>query len=783
MKKLTKLIIALGCVICFQNCENDDFDGGITVDPETEAENLRDQQFKDENFGNTTTGNFIGIITDETGNNLENVLVTIGSVTTMTDRNGFFILNDVQVFENFAYIKARKDGYLNGSRMVIPKTNGTNRINIVLLEKEVTQTITSGVVSEVTSGAVKVTFSGDFITQDGNSYSGPVDVVLDYIRPNTLQTFTEAPGSLFAQTSSNEARGLETYGMVGVNLFSPSGEILNINPESPATITFPLFSSQTSTAPETIQLWYFDEEQGYWKEEGVATRDGNNYVGEVSHFTWWNCDIPFDSVQLCVTLTPTNSIEPAPYFMSIKRVQTDEFIFYGPLTSYQAECGLIPRNEEVSVAVYGGVDSQSCNATLIYEEILGGYNADATATISFQEQFTITPITGMATNCNGDPITNGYIYINNVNTFNITDGIINVGVQTCATTTETFAVQLYDFESNQWTIVNDVTMDGNPVNIGNLSTCENTGGIYNGNISLVSQSELNAFGALNYSTINGNLQIGQYEANSNISDLTPLMSLTNVNGSLRITDNAMLSSLNGLENLVSTQVLTIQSNTSLQSITGLSNITDANAMISINYNNSLTSLDGLEGITSTGTLRILNNNALTSIDALQSLNSVGRLYIHSNPLLSSIAALSNISTSTTIEIVNLPLLTSLQGLEQLTSVSLLRISYNNGLTDLAELSNLTTAESLSIGGNDSLTSLNGLENVTTCNWMLIGQDIDFDVINDAGNNNLNDFCALQNLFTNGTFIDPPTSIFNGVYIINNPFNPSIQDIIDGNCSQ
>jgi hypothetical protein len=666
--------------------------------------------------------------------------------------------------------------------VVIPKTNGTNRISITLLEKTITQTIQSGSVSEVTVSGLKVQFSGDFITADGSSYVGPVDVMLHYVRPNNVATFTETPGSFFAQTASNEASALETYGMVSVNLFSPSGETLNIDPESPATITFPIYFSQVDSAPETIQLWYFDEEQGYWKEDGIATRDGNYYVGEVTHFTWWNCDIPFDSVQFCFTLTPENA-EPSPYFVSIKRVSTDEFIYYGLVSSYEAECGLIPRNEEITVAVYGAIDSQYCNANLIYEETLGGYATDATANITFEETFTITPISGMATNCNGEPITNGYLYINGSNIFNITDGTINFGVQTCANVIESFAVQLYDLDTNQWAAVTGVEMNGNPVDLGNLSTCEETGGIFNGDVILLTQTEVNNFGAQNYDTINGNLRIGSFTTISDIGDLTPLMSIQNVTGRLSISDNPVLGTLNGLENMVAAGQLYIDNNPSLQSLTALSNLTGVIGVLSVSYNNALTSLNGLEGIPSAGIVRIRNNNSLTSIDALQSITMEGSIYISSNESLSSITALSNVTTASRIEIYNMPLLTSLDGLQQLTTVGLLRISLNNGLTNLAALNNLVTVESFSIGGNDGLTSLNGLENLMSVDWLLIGRDIDFDVIVNSPNNSLQDFCALQNLFTNGTYIDPPTSIFNGVVIANNPFNPSIQDIIDGNCSQ
>jgi hypothetical protein len=784
MKKLTQLFFAVICVLSLQNCNDDDFNGDTTPSPQPTAEELRDQQFQSENFGNSTTGNFMGIIVDKNGDKLENVLVTVGNTTTLTDRNGLFIVNNAQVFENFAYVKAQKDGYLNGSRVVIPKTNGTNRISITLIKREIRQRIQSGIVSEVSLGTTKVRFAGDFITADGSPYVGPVDVSLHYVRPNDLTTFTEAPGNFLAQTVSNEARALETYGMVNVNLFSPSGELVNINPESPATITFPVDYTQAQDAPETIQLWYFDEAQGYWKEEGQAIKDGNRYVGEVTHFTWWNCDIPFDAVQFCFTLTPANNTEPTPYFVSIKRISTGEFIYFGLVSSYEAECGLIPRNEEIEISVSGGIDSQACSGSQIHQEVLGGYATDAAANITFQEDTTITPIAGIATNCAGDPITNGYIYINNVNTFNITDGTINIAVQTCANVTETLPIQLFDLDTNQWTIVNDVVMDGNLINIGNLSTCDETGGIYNGNVTLLTQSEVNSFGAMNFSTINGDLRIGDSASPGNISDITSFMTLEEVTGNLVISSNQTLGTLNGLENLVSVGGVFIQSNPSLESLAALSNLTEVDGILSVVGNNALTSLNGLNGITTAGSFGVISNQSLTSIDAMQSLSTVGRLVISNNISLNSIAALSNITTATSIQIIYMPLLTSLEGLNQLTTVTFLRISYNDGLTNLAELSNLVSApEGISIGGNDALTSLDGLENLTTCNWVLIGRDLDFDVINDAPNQSLVDYCALQNLFTNGTYVDPPTSIFNGVEIVNNPFNPSIQDIIDGNCSQ
>lgn len=74
--------------------------------------------------------------------------------------------------------------------------------------------------------------------------------------------------------------------------------------------------------------------------------------------------------------------------------------------------------------------------------------------------------------------------------------------------------------------------------------------------------------------------------------------------------------------------------------------------------------------------------------------------------------------------------------------------------------------------NTSLTSLAGLENLITVNNMYIGQDPGGTPV---PNQNLSDFCAFQNLFSNGSYGD--------VNIANNSYNPTVQNIIDGKCSQ
>jgi len=65
-----------------------------------------------------------------------------------------------------------------------------------------------------------------------------------------------------------------------------------------AHIKFPIPASLQSQAADSIDLWYYDEANGYWKKEGRAGKEGNFYHAKVSHFSFWNCDVPYNFIEL-----------------------------------------------------------------------------------------------------------------------------------------------------------------------------------------------------------------------------------------------------------------------------------------------------------------------------------------------------------------------------------------------------------------------------------------------------------------------------------------------------
>jgi hypothetical protein len=133
---------------------------------------------------------------------------------------------------------------------------------------------------------------------------------LDSTDPNI---FDKMPGTLIGTRTDGSISGMETYGMLNVELRGSNNEKLQLTAGHTASISLPIAQNQLDTAKGTIPLWHFNETAGLWEEEGFATRVGNRFVGTVSHFSWWNCDDAYVVATLNVVVrnfdqTPVNGV-------------------------------------------------------------------------------------------------------------------------------------------------------------------------------------------------------------------------------------------------------------------------------------------------------------------------------------------------------------------------------------------------------------------------------------------------------------------------------------------
>ena len=424
-----------------------------------------------QNFGSTIYRTFLGTVMDQNHNPLQSVTITIGDATAQTDAHGVFIIQDAQVYERFGYIKAEKEGYLTGSRSVVP-SEGTNKVNIILLEESIAGTVSSGSEETVSlPNGASVKLPGSYVTSDGTSYSGTVSVVLHLLDPTEDDMTMQMPGMLYGANADNEERMLQSYGMLAVELLGDSGEKLNLAEDSTAEITVPLDVSLQTNAPTSIPLWHFDEDGGYWVEDGEATLTGTTYVGSVSHFSFWNCDIPAEAINLCINLTDENGNSLSNLWTTI----TSEI--YGTRGGNTNElgqvCGLVPSNESLEVNIY---NYDMCGATSLFTTSIGPYSSDSSEDIiiiTLPSDVISETVTGNFNTCNDDPVTDGYVFLlyqDQTHSTLIDDGTFEFNLLRCDQD-DTFKVIGNDYVNLQTTDTLNYTFTTPLTNIGTISAC------------------------------------------------------------------------------------------------------------------------------------------------------------------------------------------------------------------------------------------------------------------------------------------------------------------------
>jgi hypothetical protein len=464
IKKLPNLILMLlFSLITTTSCQKDDSSSSAP-----EQENIPD--IFSEYFGNPVSRNFLGNVIDTNKNPIEGVTITIGNETAITDSNGVFILNNANVNERFGYIKAEKAGYIHGSRSVVP-SNGTNKVTIMLLEANVVGTVNSGASATVTtSNGSSVSFDGNFIKEDGSAYSGSVDVIMHHLDPADGDMPMQMPGMLYAQNEDGAERMLQTLGMLAVELRGINGEDLNLAEGSSSEIKIPVDASLMGIAPSSIPLWYFDEVNGYWKEEGQATLQGNMYVGIVVHFSFWNCDIPAEAITLCLSVTNQDTMPLANLRASITSATFGTT--YGYTNENGEVCGFVPSNESLELNVYS---FDFCSDTPLFSETIGPFSMDSDQTIAVQESSDIIEETviGMFNTCDNNPVSDGYVqlkYGGQTFTDIVNDGSFEINLFRCETD-NTFSIKGSDYVNLQTTDSISYTFTTPLTNIGTISAC------------------------------------------------------------------------------------------------------------------------------------------------------------------------------------------------------------------------------------------------------------------------------------------------------------------------
>lgn len=321
---------------------------------------------------------------------------------------------------------------------------------------------------------------------------------------------------------------------------------------------------------------------------------------------------------------------------------------------------------------------------------------------------------------------------------------------------------------------------------GNLSIGVDVGG---GALGLPNLSDLN--GLSNLESVNGDIQI----SGTKIRNLQGLESITIAIKDLTISYNNSLENLSGLENLASIGgSLFLSNNANIREVNALSNLLQIGDILEVASNSRLTDVSGFSNLISAeNALTMYSNSTLATLgNAFQNLEIASRISI-SDGELESIQGFNSLSQCDYIDIQNNLHLESISGFETLSSCKFLLIGNNENLRSIAGFQNLISVEEFSliqpttiVDPPISIIAFSNLSTVVTTISIsgLANTDIDFisnlqtvgNQLNITYNENLTDLCGLNRLVFNEG-LEGEFNVFHNLY------NPTQQNILEGNCNQ
>lgn len=448
MKKFTlRLLVVSLLLVAFNSCNKDE-----ETDPTSTntSSNL---------FGSTISVTVKGRVLDANGNAITGAVVKAGSATTNTDAMGVFILNNISANQKLGCVIVEKAGYFKCVRSFVPKTGG-NELQIRLLTKSTDGTINSSTGGTVTISNASVTIPANGVTLNNVAYTGTINVAIKHFDPSNANFNDEMPGSLVG-VSNNVASSLTSYGMVGVELTDNNGQLLQIASGQTATLKFTIPATMLASAPSSIDLWSLDETNGYWKKEGVANLVNNQYVGQVSHFSFWNCDVPNNFVYINGQVI--NSQTQQPIQGAIVTVSSTNYGSASDYTNSQGQySGYVPNGVGLSITV-----SVSCSGSniVVYNGSLPAMSANttiATIGVTLPGQ---TVLTGTLVDCNNQPLANSYVAINN-QVYYTNNGQFTATV--CGTNCSLIGYRNLPWFAGQ---LQQIPLQGGTQSLGNLTVC------------------------------------------------------------------------------------------------------------------------------------------------------------------------------------------------------------------------------------------------------------------------------------------------------------------------
>ena len=247
------------------------------------------------NEGTQNYGVMMGKVASTGGTALDNVTVTVAGQSATTNDQGWFSISNLasgsRVLATF-----NKSGYVITQRVAEVRVGSSSFLDVTMAQASATQALDATTGGTITQGGGSVAIpANSLVDAQGNSFTSTANVSVTPFDP-TVESSREAFPGNFVGLVGGEEKPFESYGFMDVTA-TGSGP-LQLASGKTATVEIPIPAADVASAPATIDLWYYDTTDGYWKKEGTATKVGSVYRGTVSHFSDWNADFLYDQAYL-----------------------------------------------------------------------------------------------------------------------------------------------------------------------------------------------------------------------------------------------------------------------------------------------------------------------------------------------------------------------------------------------------------------------------------------------------------------------------------------------------
>lgn len=210
------------------------------------------------------TFNFYGTVFDDENVPIENATITLGVFTTLTDENGQFLLNNITLETDYAYIKAEKEDYVTGMRM-LTDLEENNTVRFTLFNDHLATILGTGGDSLVVfPTGFSLTIDGNISNPDGSPYSGFMYPVIYHVAPTNPLVESIVPGNYNVSD--------DTYGYVYVKLEDAEKNLLDVTDGHTGHLYFHIDEDDLEASPDTLTAYNFNIETGEWEVIGEATK-------------------------------------------------------------------------------------------------------------------------------------------------------------------------------------------------------------------------------------------------------------------------------------------------------------------------------------------------------------------------------------------------------------------------------------------------------------------------------------------------------------------------------